>query len=169
MLKKINNDILDLWDKLRKSEISRINIYKKIELINEDIKNIRQTPMNIKNLYDFSQNLLDLYNLLTLSENLDNDLKITGIILRNQLKKPVYYIINKEAIKMFATNIPWFFQTYNKAKLIKESSSYVLLKEEKISSLAFTANIILNENKKAIYEKYHKEESAREFYKNLSL
>ena len=168
MSKRIQNKISEIWNKLRKNEISRLKIFEELEEINQEIKTHPHQSLNAPQLYKLSQSVIDLYEITSISEGMDEELKVTGIILRNQLKKPVYYILNKEAIRIYAINLNWFFSTYNKTEKITENKDYVLVKEERMTSLAFTANIILNEDHKPIHEKYEDEESARNFYRLIS-
>ena len=164
----LENRTLDIWEELLKNNISRNGIHQELEEINKKLISFKTNPTNVTIKYNISQEIINIYTFLNLSLGLDDDLKVSSIILRNQLKKPVYYILNKEAIRVYATNLSWFFTTYNETEIIVENKEYVLIKEEKMTSLAFTANMILNEDKKAIYEKYHEEHTARNFYIDIS-
>jgi len=169
-INEISDTIYTVWDNIRKNDISRVDLYEELDSINANINALEKTNLNVSLILELSQGLISIYEFLSLSDGgLDESLKISAIILRNQLKKPVYYIFSKYDIRFYATKLPTFFRTYNITEKITEDKDYVLVKEEKISDLAFRANMILNEEYKPIYEKHHEEETARDFYRKISL
>jgi len=163
----VRDDTKAIWTEIEKGMLTKSEVRIKIFKINEEIQKEKVTSVNSILLYEFSQSLLRLYSFLDLTMDLDEDLKVSTIMLKNKGKEPVYYIFNKEAVRIFATKLNWFFPLYNKLEIIEESKTYILLKEEKISVLSLTANLILNKNKEPIYEKYFEEQSAREYYNSL--
>jgi len=162
--KRIDKDINDIWNGIRDGEYKiKKDVYDRLLVINEDINNQKEKD---KVLFKLSQSVIRLYELMSIA--IFDDLSTLRMILNYDIKKDVYFIFHKEAVKMLATQLDWFFSLYNKAQIIDENKDYILLKDNLSSNLCFTANIVLDNNKEILLEKYPGEPTALEFHKSLN-
>lgn len=163
--KKIHNDINAIWNGIKSGEYKvKKDVFDRLLVINEDINNQKE-----KNalLFELSQSVIRIYELMSVV--IFDDLTTLRMILNYGVEKDVYFIFNKEAVKIWATKLDWFFSLYNKSQIIDENNDYILLKDSLSSNLCFTANIVLDMNKEIILEKYPNEPTALEFYKSIVL
>ena len=161
--KKIDTEINDIWNGIRSGEYKfKKDVLERLLVINEDLNNQDEKDIYLFNL---SQSIIRLYELMSVT--VFDDLATLRMVLNYGIEKDTYFIFNKESVKMLATQLDWFFPLYNKAKIIDESKEYILLKDSLSSNLCFTANIILDNKKEILLEKYPGEPTALEFYTSI--
>jgi len=163
--RKIHNQLTEIWNGIKSGKYkTKKEVLNELLEINIEINSLKNN-FNSDILFDLSQGVIRLYELMSVAvfENLSS----LAMILNYGIKKDAYFIFNKEAVKIWATKLDWFFPLYNQAEIIKESKDYVLLKSSLSSNLCFCANIVLDEDKNLLLEKYHGEPSAMNFYKDL--
>jgi hypothetical protein len=161
--KSINDDIKTVWLDIKESKYKyKKEVYNKLIQINEDINTLNKDK---DILFDLSQSVLRLYELM--STAIFEDLSSLSMILNYGIKDEVYFIFNKEAVKIWATKLDWFFSLYNKAEIIYENNEYILLRDTLSSNLCFTANIVLDKDKNILLEKYVGEPTAITFYEEI--
>ncbi len=178
--KIIQDDIKEIWTGIKSGKYKyKRDVYERLFIINKNIntidnrlkENYLQKKVNSiffkdKLLFNLSQSTLLLYELM--SAAIFDDLITLKMILNYGVDKDVYFIFNKEAVKVWATKLDWFFVLYNKAEIVEESDTYILLKDTLSSNLCFTANIVLDTNKEMLLNKYENEPTALNFYKEIT-
>jgi hypothetical protein len=161
--KSINDDIKTVWLDILESKYKyKKEVYNKLIQINKDINTLDKDK---EILFDLSQGVLRLHEIMATA--IFEDLSTLSMILNYGIKDEVYFIFNKEAVRIWATKLDWFFSLYNKAEIVYENSEYILLKDTLSSNLCFTANIVLNKDKEILLEKYVGEPTAIIFYEEL--
>ena len=166
--RRLFNKTNKVWDDIKNGKIQSVKkVEELVKSFKDELNSFSHKHQYQKNnmLFELSQSISDLQDLVLMTPT--DDLRPVRVILNNKFKSSVYYIFHRSAIKLFATQIPWFFPYYTKCDIIKENKEYVLIKEDKISNLVLVANIVMDENKDLLFEKYPDEESALTFYKGI--
>lgn len=161
------DEILDFWNFILTSDenFSKKDAREKLLDYADRISLFKGVSLSIVKV-DIYEIVFNYLRIVEASPDNNESLKVTAIIF-NKKDEPVYYIYDKTLLKDFAIKNNWFFSSFRKTETITESEFFMLIKDNEASNLAYLANIILDKDKKVIFQRANQGNWAQGFFNTI--